>query len=239
MELIWEGIKQAFILLFSGNREVYEIVLLTIRVSGTAVIISMVIGMPVGLAVGLNNFKGKKFVVAIINTGMGLPPVAVGLIVSVLLWRSGPLGLLGLIYTPTAIIIAQVLIASPIVAGITLAAVQQINPKLKLQALSLGASRWQVLWIIIREAKLPAFAAVMAGFGGIISEVGAVMMVGGNIKGQTRVLTTATVQMVRMGQLEIAIALVIILLILAFSVNLILTLIQQKENKTWAQRFWR
>ena len=170
---------------------------------------------------------------------MGLPPVAVGLIVSVLLWRSGPLGLLGLIYTPTAIIIAQVLIASPIVAGITLAAVQQINPKLKLQALSLGASSWQVLWIIIREAKLPAFAAVMAGFGGIISEVGAVMMVGGNIKGQTRVLTTATVQMVRMGQLEIAIALVIILLILAFSVNLILTLIQQKENKTWAQRFWR
>jgi tungstate transport system permease protein len=136
-------------------------------------------------------------------------------------------------------IIAQVLIASPIVAGITLAAVQQINPKLKLQALSLGASGWQVLWIIIREAKLPAFAAVMAGFGGIISEVGAVMMVGGNIKGQTRVLTTATVQMVRMGQLEIAIALVIILLILAFSVNLILTLIQQKENKTWAQRFWR
>ena len=239
MELIWEGIKQAFILLFSGNREVYEIVLLTIRVSGTAVIISMVIGMPVGLAVGLNNFKGKRFVIAIINTGMGLPPVAVGLIVSVLLWRSGPLGLLGLIYTPTAIIIAQVLIASPIVAGITLAAVQQINQKLKLQALSLGASGWQVLWIIIREAKLPAFAAVMAGFGGIISEVGAVMMVGGNIKGQTRVLTTATVQMVRMGQLEIAIALVIILLILAFSVNLILTLIQQKENKTWAQRFWR
>ena len=239
MELIWEGIKQAFILLFSGNREVYEIVLLTIRVSGTAVIISMVIGMPVGLAEGLNNFKGKRVVIAIINTGMGLPPVAVGLIVSVLLWRSGPLGLLGLIYTPTAIIIAQVLIASPIVAGITLAAVQQINPKLKLQALSLGASSWQVLWIIIREAKLPAFAAVMAGFGGIISEVGAVMMVGGNIKGQTRVLTTATVQMVRMGQLEIAIALVIILLILAFSVNLILTLIQQKENKTWAQRFWR
>jgi len=239
MELIWEGIKQAFILLFSGNREVYEIVLLTIRVSGTAVIISMVIGMSVGLAVGLNNFKGKRFVIAIINTGMGLPPVAVGLIVCVLLWRSGPLGLLGLIYTPTAMIIAQVLIASPIVAGITLAAVQQINPKLKLQALSLGASSWQVLWIIIREAKLPAFAAVMAGFGGIISEVGAVMMVGGNIKGQTRVLTTATVQMVRMGQLEIAIALVIILLILAFSVNLILTLIQQKENKTWAQRFWR
>ncbi|MBM3707915.1 MAG: ABC transporter permease subunit [Actinobacteria bacterium] len=239
MELIWEGIKQAFILLFSGNREIYEIVLLTIRVSGTAVIISMVIGIPVGLAVGLNDFKGKRFVVSIINTGMGLPPVAAGLVVSVFLWRSGPLGILRLMYTPTAMVIAQVMIASPIIAGVTLAAVQQINPKLKLQALSLGASNQQVLWIMIKEAKLPALAAIMAGFGGIISEVGAVMMVGGNIKGQTRVLTTATVQMVRMGQLEMAIAIVIILLILAFAVNIILTLIQQKENKTWAKRFWR
>ena len=239
MELIWEGIKQAFILLFSGNREIYEIVLLTIRVSGLEVIISMTLGIPVGLSVGLNNFKVKRFVVSLINTGMGLPPVAAGLIVSVFLWRSGPLGLLRLMYTPTAMVIAQILIASPIIAGVTLAAVQQINPMLKLQALSLGANGRQVLWIIIREAKLPALAAIMAGFGGIISEVGAVMMVGGNIKGQTRVLTTATVQMVRMGQLEMAIAIVIILLILAFAVNLILTLIQQKENKTWAQRFWR
>ncbi|MBM3712871.1 MAG: ABC transporter permease subunit [Actinobacteria bacterium] len=239
MELIWEGIKQGVILLFSGNREIYEIVLLTIRVSGTAVIISMVIGIPVGLAVGLNDFKGKRFVVSIINTGMGLPPVAAGLVVSVFLWRSGPLGILRLMYTPTAMVIAQVMIASPIIAGVTLAAVQQINPKLKLQALSLGASNQQVLWIMIKEAKLPALAAIMAGFGGIISEVGAVMMVGGNIKGQTRVLTTATVQMVRMGQLEMAIAIVIILLILAFAVNIILTLIQQKENKTWAKRFWR
>jgi tungstate transport system permease protein len=136
-------------------------------------------------------------------------------------------------------IIAQILIASPIIAGVTLAAVQQINPKLKYQAMSLGANRWQVLWILIREAKLPTLAAIMAGFGGVISEVGAVMMVGGNIKGQTRVLTTATVQMVRMGNFDIAIALVIILLFLTFAVNLVLTLIQQKENITWAQRFWR
>lgn len=239
MELIWQGIKQAFILLFSGNREIYEIVLLTIRVSGIAVIISMVIGIPVGMAIGLNNFKAKRLVVALINTGMGLPPVAAGLVVSVLLWRSGPLGILRLMYTPTAMIIAQVFIASPIIAGVTLAAVQQINPMLKLQTLSLGASSRQVLWVIIREAKLPALTAIMAGFGGIISEVGAVMMVGGNIKGQTRVLTTAAVQMVRTGQLETAIALVIILLMLALTVNVILTLIQQKENKTWAQRFWR
>ncbi len=239
MRLIFEGVKQAFMLLFSGNAEIYEIVLLTLKVSGIAVFVSMFIGIPLGLAVGLNNFKAKGFVIALINTGMGFPPVAAGLIVSIFLWRSGPLGFLRLIYTPTAMIIAQVLIATPIIAGVTLAAVQQVNPKLKLQALSLGANRGQVLWIIIREAKLPALTAIMAGFGGIISEVGAVMMVGGNIKGQTRVLTTAIVQMVRTGKFEIAIALVIILLCLAFAVNIFLTLIQQKESKTWAQRFWR
>ncbi len=239
MQLIWEGIKQAFILLFSGDREVYEILLLTIKVSGIAVIVSMLMGIPAGLAIGLNNFKGKRFIVSIINTGMGLPPVAAGLFVSVLLWRSGPLGSLSIMYTPTAMVIAQVLIASPIIAGVTLAAVQQINPRLKMQALSLGAGRFQVLWLLAKEAKLPTLAAIMAGFGGVISEVGAVMMVGGNIKGQTRVLTTATVQFVRMGELSLAIALVIILLILAFAVNLILTLIQQKENQTWMRRYWR
>jgi tungstate transport system permease protein len=239
MAIIWEGIKKAFFLIFTGNREIFEIVLLTIRVSGIAVIISMILGVPVGLLIGLNNFKGKKFVISIINTGMGLPPVAAGLFISLFLWRSGPLGFLSIMYTPTAMIIAQILIASPIISGVTLAAVQQINPKLKYQAMSLGADRWQILWILIKEAKLPTLAAIMAGFGGVISEVGAVMMVGGNIRGQTRVLTTATVQMVRMGNFDIAIALVIILLFLTFTVNLALTFIQQRENITWAQRFWR
>ncbi|MHB1443615.1 MAG: ABC transporter permease [Candidatus Humimicrobiaceae bacterium] len=239
MELIWEGIKKAFILIFTGDREIFGILLLTIRVSGIAVIISMILGIPVGLLIGLNNFRGKKFIISIINTGMGLPPVAAGLFISLFLWRSGPLGFLSIMYTPTAMIIAQILIASPIISGVTLAAVQQINPKLKYQAMSLGADRWQILWILIKEAKLPTLAAIMAGFGGIISEVGAVMMVGGNIKGQTRVLTTAIVQMVRMGNFDIAIALVIILLFLTFTVNLALTFIQQRENITWAQRFWR
>jgi tungstate transport system permease protein len=239
MELIWQGIKNAFFLIFSGNKEIYEIILLTLKVSGIAVIISMAFGIPVGLLIGLNNFKSKRFVITIINTGMGLPPVAAGLFVSLMLWRSGPLGILGIMYTPTAMIVAQVIIASPIIAGVTLAAVQQVNPKLKLQALSLGANRVQVLWILLKEAKLPALAAIMAGFGGAISEVGAVMMVGGNLKGQTRVLTTAILQNVRMGNFDIAIALVIILLILAFIVNLFLTLIQQRENITWYQRFWK
>ncbi|MCL4415348.1 MAG: ABC transporter permease [Actinobacteria bacterium] len=239
MELILQGIKSAFILIFSGNKEILEIILLTLKVSGSAVIISMVLGIPIGLLIGLNNFKAKKFIITIINTGMGLPPVAAGLFISLMLWRSGPFGIMGIMYTPAAMIIAQVLIASPIIAGITLAAVQQVNPKLKLQAQSLGANRIQVLWILLKEARLPVLAAIMAGFGGVISEVGAVMMVGGNIKGQTRVLTTATVQNVRMGNFDVAIALVIILLILAFIVNIFLTLIQQRENMTWYQRFWK
>jgi tungstate transport system permease protein len=233
MDIIWEGIKQAFILIFTGDREVYEILFVTIKVSGSAVFFSMLLGISTGIFVGLNRFSGKRFVVAIINTGMGLPPVAAGLIVTLFIWRSGLLGFLEIMYTPVAMVIAQVLIASPIIAGITLAAVQQINPKLRQQALSLGAGRFQVFWVLIKEARLPALAAVMAGFGGVISEVGAVIMVGGNIKGETRVLTTATVQMVRMGKFDIAIALVVILLILTFGVNLVLTLIQQKEGIRW------
>lgn len=237
MEIIWQGIKQAIILIFTGNREVYEILFLTLRVSGSAVFFSMLLGIPVGVLVGLNKFPLKKFIIAVINTGMGLPPVAAGLIVTLFIWRSGMLGFLKLMYTPTAMVIAQVLIASPIIAGITLAAVQQIDPKLKQQVLSLGANRFQVYWILIREARLPALAAVMAGFGGIISEVGAVIMVGGNIKGETRVLTTATVQMVRMGNFDMAIALMVILLAITFGVNFLLTLIQQKEGIGWIRRF--
>jgi tungstate transport system permease protein len=237
MDIIWQGIKKAAILIFTGNREIYEILFLTLKVSGSAVFFSMLLGIPVGVLVGLNKFTLKRLVVAIINTGMGLPPVAAGLIVALFIWRSGPFGFLELMYTPAAMVIAQVLIATPIIAGITLAAVQQIDPKLRQQALSLGANRFQVFWILIREARLPALAAIMAGFGGIISEVGAVTMVGGNIKGETRVLTTATVQMVRMGNFAVAIALVVILLILAFGVNFLLTLIQQKESVGWFRRF--
>lgn len=237
MDIIWQGIKQAAILIFTGNREIYEILFLTLKVSGSAVFFSMLLGIPVGVLVGLNKFTLKRLVIAIINTGMGVPPVAAGLIVALFIWRSGPFGFLELMYTPAAMVIAQILIASPIIAGITLAAVQQIDPKLRQQALSLGANRFQVFWILIREARLPALAAIMAGFGGIISEVGAVTMVGGNIKGETRVLTTATVQMVRMGNFSVAISLVVILLILAFGVNFLLTLIQQKESVGWSRRF--
>ena len=163
-----------------------------------------------------------------VNAGMGLPPVVVGLLVTLVLWRSGPLGGLELLYTPAAIILAQVVIAAPIVAGMTLAAVQQIPREFRLQLLALGASRVQMVWVVLREARLPMLAAVMAGFGGVISEIGASLMVGGNIKGQTRTLTTAMVLETGKGNFDVAIALSILLLVLVFLVNWALTGIQQR-----------
>jgi tungstate transport system permease protein len=233
MELIWEGIKQAFWLLMTGDSEVWAITWLSLQVSGTATLVSLVFGIPLGIVLALTRFPGWSVSVALVNTGMSLPPVVVGLYVSIFLWRSGPLGFLELLYTPAAMVIAQVVIAFPIVAGLTLAAFQTLNPNLKLQLLGIGASRPQLLWLLCREARLPLLAAVMAGFGGVISEVGASMMVGGNIHNETRVLTTATVLETGKGNFDVAIALGLILLALSFAVNLLLTRIQQQEQIRW------
>jgi tungstate transport system permease protein len=231
MGLILEGIKEAFRLLFTLDPEVMGITLLSLKISGLATLISLFIGISCGTAIALSDFFGKRIVVSLVNTGMGLPPVVVGLFVSIFLWRSGPLGFLGLLYTPAAIVVAQSVIATPIVMGITLAAIQQLPRKLRLQILALGATRFQMVWTLVKEARLPLLAAVMAGFGGVISEIGASIMVGGNIKGYTRVLTTATVMETSKGNFDIAIALSIILLVLAYLINLILTHIQQRERK--------
>jgi tungstate transport system permease protein len=231
MDLIFEGIKKAFYLLITFDPEVMKITFLSLEVSGSATLISLLIGISTGVVVALSEFPGKRIAVSLINTGMGLPPVVVGLFVTIFLWRNGPLGFLGVLYTPTAMILAQVVIATPIVMGITLAAIQQLPKKLRLQILALGATRLQMVWILIKEAKLPLMAAVMAGFGGVISEVGASIMVGGNIKGYSRVLTTATVMETSRGNFDIAIALGIILLLLAYFINLILTQIQQRERQ--------
>jgi tungstate transport system permease protein len=230
MELIVQGIIKAFELIVSFDPEVLGITWLSLKISGTATLISLLIGVSAGTAIALNNFWGKRFVISLINTGMGLPPVVVGLFVTIFIWRNGPFGFLQILYTPTAIIIAQAIIATPIVMGISLAAIQSLPPNLRLQILSLGASRMQMVWALIKEARLPLLAAVMAGFGGVISEVGASIMVGGNIKGYSRVLTTATVMETGRGNFDVAIALGIILLLLAFLVNLILTQIQQRQN---------
>lgn len=230
MELIWEGIKEALRLIFSLDPEVLRITLLSLKVSVSATLISLFLGVGAGLLIALNRFPGKHLLISLINTGMGLPPVVVGLFVSILLWRNGPLGFLELLYTPTAIVIAQAVIATPIIAGISVAALQQLPANLKLQILSLGATKRQMVWLLVKEARLPLLAAVMAGFGGVISEVGASIMVGGNIKGYSRVLTTATVMETGRGNFDMAIALSVILLLLAFSVNALLTHLQQRER---------
>ncbi len=230
MDMIIDGIVQAFRLLLHGDPQVLRIAALSLLVSGAATLLSLCLGIPLGSVLGLTRFPGRRLLISLTNTGMGLPPVVVGLVVSIFLWRNGPLGILHLLYTPSAMVIAQFIIAFPIVAGFTMAATQQLDPKLKLQILSLGASRVQLVWLLLREARLPMLAAIMAGFGAVISEVGASMMVGGNIFGQTRVLTTAIVGENAKGEFAYAIALSVILLALVFLVNFILTLVQQRSK---------
>ncbi|HCZ33463.1 MAG TPA: tungstate transporter permease [Holophagaceae bacterium] len=231
MDLIWEGLRRALELLLTLDPEVLRITLLSLQISGLATLLSLVIGLGIAVPVALNEFPGKRVVIALLNTGMGLPPVVVGLFVTVLLWRNGPFGFLEILYTPWAMILAQAAIASPIIAGISLSALQQLPPGLRLQILALGASRPQMVWLLLKEARLPLLAAVMAGFGGVISEVGASIMVGGNIKGHTRVLTTATVMETGKGNFDVAIALSLILLVMAFSVNALLTHLQQRSRR--------
>ena len=228
MELIWQGFLQAFRLIVQGDPELMGIMWLSLKVSGIATVSSLLLGIPLGTVIGLARFPGRGLVLSLVNTGMGLPPVVVGLFVSIFLWRSGPLGVLQLLYTPTAIIIAQFIIAFPVVTGLTVSAMQQVDPRFRLQLLGLGASRLQLLWQLLRETRLPMLAAVMAGFGAVISEIGASLMVGGNILGYTRVMTTATVLETAKGNFDVAIALSIILLGITFLINWGLTAIQQR-----------
>ncbi len=215
-----------------NNPEVWEITLLSLKVSGAATLISLVIGLPLGTFLALGRFPGRSFLLTAVNTGMALPPVVVGLAVAMALWRSGPFGNLDLIYTPAAIVIAQVIISFPVVTGLTAAALQHQDPRLRLQLLGLGASRGQMVMSLWREARLPLLAALMAGFGAVISEVGASMMVGGNIRHQTRVLTTAIVLETNKGEFGSAIALGILLLLITFLINYALTWIQQRGARS-------
>ncbi|HHY32489.1 MAG TPA: ABC transporter permease [Firmicutes bacterium] len=231
MDLVVEGIAKAFWLLVKVDREVIRITLLTLRVSGLATLIAVVVGVPLGTVLALSTFRGREVAASLINTGMGLPPVVVGLWVSILLWRYGPLGFLHLMYTPAAMVIAQSVIALPIVTGFTMAGIGQLDQGVRLQMLSLGASRWQLLWILLGEARLSVLAAVIAGFGGVVSEIGASMMVGGNVMGQTRILTTATAMEVSRGHFDMAIALSVILLALTYGVTYGLTHLQQKGGR--------
>ncbi|MCR4419055.1 MAG: ABC transporter permease [Clostridia bacterium] len=227
MEFVLQGLIRGFHLLFSLDPEVVDITLRTLQVTGSATLVSVLLGVPLGVFLALKRFWGRGALLSLVYSGMGLPPTVVGLWVSLFLWRSGPLGDLKLIYTPAAMVIAQAVIATPLVASLTAAALQQLPPKLRLQILALGASRWQLIFQLLREARLGILAAVIAGFGGVVSEVGAAAMVGGNIVGETRVLTTAIMLEVSRGNFDLAIALSFILLALVYAVVALLARAQQ------------
>src|SRR5215207_6907287 len=229
MRDLTQGFAAALHLLARGDQELWSIILRTLAISSVATLFAMLAGVPLGYAIARSRFPGRTALLTLVNTGMGMPPVVVGLVVWLLLTRSGPLGGLDLIYTRRAMVIAQFLIATPLVVGFTAASVQALPPQLPDLLTSLGAGRLRTLWILSREAKLGLLAAVMAGFGAIVSEVGASMTVGGNLRGSTRVLTTAIVTETGRGDLPVALALGIVLLLLAFLVNALLTLLQQRR----------
>jgi tungstate transport system permease protein len=219
-----------YILQALSDPALVEIVALTLRVTGAALLISTLIGVPLGALLGLSRFPGRRLVRLLLYTGMGLPPVVVGLFVYVLLSHSGPFGSLGWLFTPSAMITAQTVIAFPLVTGLTMSAVASVDPALRQQVFALGATRWQISRAVLREARVGVTAAIVAAFGGVISEVGAVMLVGGNIAGQTRVLTTAIVLHTRQGDFALAMALGVILLALALLANLALLRLQGKSQ---------
>jgi len=224
-----EAIGDAIALLISRDPELWGIVGLTLNVTGVALILAMVLGIPIGISMGMHRqFPGSGCLIPIIHTGMGLPPVVVGLFVYLLLSNQGPLGALDWLFTPTAMVFAQTIIAWPLIVGLTLTTVRSIDPELPLQIQVLGATRWQLAWTLLREARLGLFAAIIAAFGSIISEVGAVILVGGNIRGETRVLTTAIVLETRRGNFSLALALGIILLGIAFLANLVFFRLQNR-----------
>ncbi len=243
MELLSEAIGEAIRLLVRRDPYVMGVLARSLEVSGAAILLGALLGMPIGIGVGLGRFRGRGLLVALIHTGFALPPTVVGLFVYIVLSRSGPLGMLEMLYTTRAMILAQLVIATPYIAGITLAAVQAVPRDAGLQARALGATRLQAVLAHVREARLGMGAALIAGFGSIFSEVGAVMIVGGNVLGETRVLTTAIVLETRRGNFAIAMALGLIVLATAFAVNLILTRLQQKHggDGTWqatVERTW-
>lgn len=226
MDNLLRGFSGALSLILSGNREVYRIIGLSLSVSFISVAISMAFSVPAGIIIGMKKFPLRKPVIMLINTLMGLPPVIAGLVVYLLLSRSGPLGYLGILHSPRAMIIAQVLLISPIITGVTMAAVKDRGSLIQNTAFTLGAGRLQVLWTLIREFRTSIGSSLIAGYGRAISEVGAVMLVGGNIKGYTRVMTTAIILETNMGNFDQAIAIGIVLLTLFFILNIFFQRIQ-------------
>ena len=227
MEVYSQALVDAARLLGSGDAEVYSIIMLSLRVSGIATLIACLIGVPIGYLLGMSRFAGRTAFIILVNTAMGFPPVVIGLFVYMALSNVGPLGFLELLFTPTAMIIAQVILAAPLIAGVSTAAIGSVSRNLRVQVRALGASRLQEAWAVLREARRGVLAAIIAGFGGVISEVGAVSIVGGTITGVTMVMTTAIQANVRMGQFGLAMAWALVLIGIVIVVNVVLTTLQQ------------
>lgn len=228
--MVFSGFRRAFEMLINFDPELMVIIWTTLKVGASSIVLSVMIGIPLGMLIGLKSFVGKRILLTIVHVGMGLPPVVAGLWVTMALWRNGPLGNLSLLYTKEAIVIAQVLVAVPIIIGLTATAFQNIDRNMFLLIKSLGATRWQRMFLLIKETRFALYAAIIAGFGRVYAEVGAAMMVGGNLKGDTRILTTSIVMEVSKGNFDVAIALSIILMAIAFILTLVLTFFQQRSK---------
>lgn len=228
MDSFIEGFRKAFALIFYFDQELLSIIFLSLKVSGTALIIATAVGLPIGVMTGLWRFSGRGFIISLLNTFMGLPPVVVGLFLYLLLSRRGPLGFMALLYSPSAMIIAQSILAFPIVAALSHSAIVKIEPLIKQASLTLGATAFQVTTTIMREARYGIMSGVIAALGRVMAEVGAIIIVGGNIAGYTRVMTTTIALETDKGNFELALALGIILLMISLIINMILYLIQKK-----------
>jgi len=229
MSFIIEGLRKAFALIFSLDKEVFHIVLFSLRVSSTAIVFASLLGIPLGFLLGVKDFWGKKLIVVLVNNALAMPTVVVGLIVYSCISRVGPLGYFGLLYTPLAVIIGQFVLATPIIIALTHSAIQGIDAKIRNTALTLGATEMQAAWAVIVEARYAVMSAIIAGFGRVIAEVGAAMMLGGNIKDSTRTMTTAISLETSKGEFGFGIALGMILLLISLSINIFLSYFQSKK----------
>jgi len=230
MDYLFEGLVTALKLIFTFNHEVINCTWVSLKVSSIAIIFASIVGIPIGILIGSNEFKGKRTTITLFNTMMALPTVVVGLFVFSFISRKGALGVLGLLFTPTAMAIGQFIIATPIIIALSISAVQGIDPRVRITAITLGASSYQVVITIMREARFAIIAAIIAGFGRIIGEVGSAMMLGGNIRGYTRSITTAIALETSKGEFTLGLALGIILLTVALSINIMLRYLQQKTS---------
>jgi len=230
MFLITEGLKKALALIFSLDPEVLSVVLISVKVSLTATVLATLIGVPIGFAIGINEFKGKTIITILLNTLMAIPTVVIGLTVYAFISRQGPLGSLGLLFSPSAIIIGDIILGTPIITGFTLSAVQGLDKRIHMTAVTLGANKLQAASTILTEARFGVFAAIIAGFGRVIAEVGSAIMLGGNIKGYSRTITTAIALETSKGEFGFGIALGVILLAVAFSINILFHYFQGKQG---------